>query len=68
MGSSFKRIIECKEEKKKIKNIHRTYRKKPKGICPKCRKKSLFFTNDNGEIFCIRCNNLVSNRGTNGKK
>lgn len=47
------------EEKQKLKNIHKTYGKKPKGKCPKCKRYSLFFTNEKGEIFCVRCDEMV---------
>ena len=48
-----------KKEKDKQINIKNTYGKKPKGICPKCRRKTLFMTNKDGEVYCIRCDNRV---------
>jgi ssDNA-binding Zn-finger/Zn-ribbon topoisomerase 1 len=58
MGSIGRRI-EVEAERKKIKEIQKTYGKKPKEICPKCHKKSIFFTNKKGELFCIRCDQKV---------
>lgn len=58
--SSFARKIERQREKDELVNIHTMYRKKPKTMCPKCKRKSLFMTNDKGEIFCIRCDQLVN--------
>ena len=46
----FARKIEREREKEKVKDIHRTYEKNPKQKCPNCHKKSLFFTNTDGEI------------------
>ena len=43
-------------EKKKLNEIRYTYGKKPKGICPKCKKHSLFMTNSKNEVHGIRCN------------
>lgn len=54
------RKIIVEKEKKKLKNIQKTYGKKPKIKCPKCNKKSLFITNNKGEIFCIRCDKKVN--------
>lgn len=53
------RKMQRQEEKQKLKNIHKTYGKKPKGKCPKCKRYSLFFTNEKGEIFCVRCDEMV---------
>lgn len=47
------------KEKKELDNIRKTYGKKPKIKCPKCNKKTLFFKNHNGEIYCIRCDKIV---------
>lgn len=47
------------KEKKELDNIRKTYGKKPKIKCPKCNKKTLFFKNNNGEIYCIRCDKIV---------
>lgn len=57
---SLSRQIERQREKKELGNIHKMYHKKPKDICPKCKKKSLFMANNKGEIFCIRCDQLVN--------
>lgn len=57
--SSIGRKMEVEAEKSKLKEIHRTYGKKPKDLCPKCHKRSLFFTNNKGEVFCIRCDQRV---------
>lgn len=54
------RKIIVEKEKKELKNIQKTYGKKPKTKCPKCNKKSLFITNNKGEIFCIRCDKKVN--------
>lgn len=48
-----------RKEKQELDNIRKTYGKKPKEKCPKCNKKTLFFKNDKGEIFCIRCDKIV---------
>ena len=42
------------EEKNKQINIKNTYGKKPKGVCPRCKRKTLFMTNKDGEVYCIR--------------
>ena len=57
--SNMLRKFKRKEEKDKQINIRNTYGKKPKGICPKCRRKTLFMTNKDGEVYCIRCDNRV---------
>ena len=57
--SSMLRQIKRAEEKKKLNEIRYTYGKKPKGICPKCNKHSLFMTNSKNEVYCIRCNECV---------
>ena len=57
--SSMLRQIKRAEEKKKLNGIRYTYGKKPKGICPKCKKHSLFMTNSKNEVYCIRCNECV---------
>lgn len=56
---SFKRKLERKNEKKEQLNIKNTYGKKPKGICPRCHKHSIFMTNKENEVYCIRCNNRI---------
>lgn len=53
------RMIKHNKEKQELDNIRKTYGKKPKEKCPKCNKKTLFFKNDKGEIFCIRCDKIV---------
>lgn len=57
--SSMLRQIKRAEEKKKLNEIRYTYGKKPKEICPKCKKHSLFMTNSKNEVYCIRCNECV---------
>ena len=57
---NLKRKIERNKEKIKQKEIKETYGKKPKSICPRCNKHSLFMTNQNGEVYCIRCDRLVA--------
>ena len=57
--SNMLRKFKRKEEKDKQINIRNTYGKKPKEICPKCKRKTLFMTNKNGEVYCIRCDNRV---------
>lgn len=59
MGS-LARKFERQREKDELVNIRTMYHKKPKTMCPKCKRKSLFMTNDKGEIFCIRCDQLVN--------
>ena len=62
--ASLSRMIERNKEKEELENIRKVYGKKPKYICPKCHKKTLFMTNKEKEIFCIRCDELV---GKNNK-
>lgn len=57
---NLKRKVERNKEKIKQKEIRETYGKKPKSICPKCHKHSIFMTNQNGEVYCIRCDRLVA--------
>ena len=57
--SSMLRRIKRAEEKKKLNEIRYTYGKKPKGICPKCKKHSLFMTNSKNEVYCIRCDECI---------
>lgn len=56
---SLLRKIKRKEENKEINNIKLTYGKKPKSKCPKCGKKSLFYTNEDKETYCIRCDRQI---------
>ena len=60
MSQNNERKILKKKKKDKLKEIHNTYNRKPKEICPKCHKKSLFMTNSKKEVYCIRCNNLIA--------
>jgi ribosomal protein S27AE len=60
MSQNSERKILREKEKDKLKEIRNTYNRKPKEICPKCHKKSLFMTNSKNEVYCIRCNNLVA--------
>ena len=57
--SNILRKFKRKEEKDKQINIRNTYGKKPKEICPRCKRKTLFMTNKDGEVYCIRCDNRV---------
>lgn len=57
--SNMLRKFKRKEEKDKQINIRDTYGKKPKEICPRCKRKTLFMTNKDGEVYCIRCDNRV---------
>ena len=57
--SNMLRKFKRKEEKDKQVNIRNTYGKKPKEICPRCKRKTLFMTNKDGEVYCIRCDNRV---------
>lgn len=56
---NLKRSIERNKEKEKLKEIRNTYKKKPKEICPKCKKHTLFMINKGNELYCIRCDNRV---------
>ena len=56
---NFKRKFERIKEKEEQNNIKNTYGKKPKGICPSCKKHSIFITNKDKEVYCIRCNERV---------
>nr|DAL31298.1 MAG TPA_asm: TFIIB-TERMINAL DOMAIN, TFIIB, TRANSCRIPTION INITIATION [Caudoviricetes sp.] len=57
--SSFLRKIKRKEEKKEQDNIKNLYHKKPKETCPRCKKKSIFYKNKDGEYYCLRCDSHV---------
>ena len=57
--SSLKRKFERIKEQEEQNNIKNTYGKKPKGVCPNCKKHSLFMTNKDNEIYCIRCTERV---------
>lgn len=56
------RKIERNKEKLKLKELRKTYNKKPKQKCPKCGKKNLFYTNKDGETYCIRCNKIIDKK------
>lgn len=56
---NFARKIKRNKEKEKLEEIKNTYDKKPKDKCPKCGQKSLFMSNKDGDIYCIRCDSLV---------
>ena len=56
---NFKRKLERNKEKKEQFNIKNTYGKKPKGICPYCKKHSIFMKNKDNEFYCIRCDEKV---------
>ena len=60
--SSFIRKLERVKEKHEQENIKKVYGKKPKGVCPNCKKQSMFFTNENGETYCMRCDALVKTK------
>lgn len=59
MGS-LERQIKRQKEIDDLLNIRKTYGKKPKIICPKCHRKSLFMQNKDGNVYCIRCDSLVA--------
>lgn len=54
-----KRKLIKNEEKEELNNLRKMYGKKPKTKCPKCNKKTLFFKNKDGEVFCVRCDKIV---------
>ena len=56
------RKINRNKEKEELENIRKLYHKKPKQKCPKCKKRTLFFTNDKKEVYCIRCENMIQFR------
>lgn len=60
--SNFERKIKRQREIDELLNIKKLYGKKPKFICPRCHKKTLFMTNNKNEIYCIRCDQLVSKK------
>ena len=60
MSSNLARKLERQKEIKRLEDIRNTYNKKPKQVCPKCHKKSLFMTNSKNEVYCIRCNKQVA--------
>lgn len=53
------RQIKRNKEKKELKNIQKTYGKKPKNKCPRCGKRSLFYISKDGEVYCLRCENRI---------
>lgn len=53
------RKLRKNKEKKELLKIRELYNKKPKEKCPRCKKNSLFYTNKDGETFCLRCNNII---------
>lgn len=53
------RKLKRNKEKAKLEEIRNTYGKKPKDKCPKCKKATLFMKTNNGEIYCIRCDERV---------
>lgn len=57
--SNIERKIRKQREKDELLNIKKLYGKKPKFICPRCHKKTLFMANNKNEIYCIRCDQLV---------
>lgn len=56
---SLERQLKRNKEKEELKKIHKIYGKKPKELCPRCHKKSLFLINKDNEVFCVRCNEVV---------
>ena len=60
MSNSLDREIRRRKEKEEIINIKKVYGKKPKEMCPKCHKKSIFYKNNKKEVFCIRCDKRVA--------
>lgn len=57
--SGFERKIRRNNEKTENEEIKKMYGKKPKEKCPLCKQKSLFYTNNKGEVYCMRCNEIV---------
>lgn len=55
-----KRNQNQENERKEIKNIQNIFKKKPKDKCPKCNMKSLFYTNEKKETYCVRCEERVN--------
>ena len=45
-------ILLKNEPDRAIAYIKNTYGKKPKGICPICKKHSIFVTNKDKEVYC----------------
>ena len=58
MGSLIRKLERLKDKEKQG-DIKTMYGKKPKTKCPKCHKKTLFFTNNEGNVYCIRCDKLI---------
>lgn len=56
---SLKRKMSRIEEKHEQTNIRAIYGKKPRIVCPYCHKKSLYMTNNKGEVFCVRCDHML---------
>ena len=57
-----KRQQDVAKEKEELKNIKNTFGKKPTTKCPKCNQKTLFYTNDQDDIYCVRCEQKIGNR------
>lgn len=57
--SNMLRRVRRNEDKKEIMIFRKTYNKKPKIKCPKCKKKTAFYTNTQKEVYCLRCNEKV---------
>lgn len=60
MSNSLDRKVRRRKEKEEIINIKKVYGKKPKEMCHKCHKKSIFYSNNKKEVFCIRCDKRVA--------
>jgi len=60
--NSFERHIYMVEEDKKLKEIKTLYGRTPKEKCPKCHRRSLFMTNKDNEVYCVRCDSKVAIR------
>lgn len=56
LQKSMKRAQEAKE----VAQIKAIYKRSPKEKCPLCNKKSLFYTNKDGSVFCVRCDSRVT--------
>lgn len=57
-----KRQQDVAKEKIEIKNIKNTFGIKPKEKCPKCKLKTIFYTNDQEDVYCVRCEQKIGNR------
>jgi len=57
---SLLRKITRSNELKKQQEVKEMFKKKPQTVCPSCHLKSVFYTNKDGEVYCVRCDKKVA--------